>query len=342
MKFTARMIADLIGGRVEGDENTTVHTFAKIEEGVAGALSFLANPKYSHYIYDTAASIVLVSNDFEAEKPVSATLIRVENPYAAIATLLSAVNDIVNPQPAGIEQPSFVAEDVDIPQGVYIGAFAYVGQGVKLGKNVKIYPQTYIGRGVTIGDNTIVYPGAKIYHNVHIGCDCIIHAGVVLGADGFGFAPLPDGSYRKTAQMGNVEISDNVEIGANATVDRATMGSTRIGEGTKLDNLVQIAHNVTMGRHNVMSAQAGVAGSTHIGNNCVFAGQVGIAGHITIGDRVVVGAQSGIPNSVASDSRVMGYPAIPGQGFARQAAMLRRLADLFDRVKALENNRNKN
>lgn len=336
MEFTARMIAQLLGGSVEGDENIVVNDFAKIEEGRKGALSFLANPKYTHYIYDSASSVILVANDFVPERPVSATLVRVENPYNAISQLLSVVDGMINRHPSGIEQPCHIAEGVALDGDSYVGAFAYVGKNVRLGRAVKIYPQCYIGHDVEIGDGTVVYPGAKIYHGAKIGKHCVIHAGAVIGADGFGFAPRNDGRYDKIPQLGNVVLGDYVEIGANTTVDRATMGSTRIGDGTKLDNLVQIGHNVTIGNDTVMSAQVGIAGSTHVGDNCMFAGQVGVAGHITIGDRVRVGAQSGIPNSVASDSTVMGYPALPGAGFARQAAMLRRLSDLFDRVRALE------
>jgi len=339
MEFTARAIAELVGGKVEGNADVAVHTFAKIEEGRPGALTFLANPKYAHYIYDTEASIVLVSNDFEAERPIAATLIRVADPYVTLALLMETVSNTVNPQPTGIEQPNYVAEGVDIPDKAYIGAFAYIGAGACLGRGVKIYPQAYIGPGVELGEDTIVYAGAKIYPGVKVGRRCIIHSGAVLGADGFGFAPRPDGTYDKIPQMGNVVIGNDVEIGANTTIDRATMGSTRIGDGTKLDNLIQIAHNVTVGRNTVMAAQGGVAGSAHIGDNCVFAGQVGIAGHIKVGDRTVIGAQSGIPNNVAPDSRVMGYPAVPAGTFARQTAMMRRLAELFDRVDALEKNK---
>ena len=343
MEFTARMIADLLGGHVEGDENITVNDFAKIEEGFTGALSFLANPKYTHYIYETKSSIVLVKEDFIPDGPVSATLIRVSDPYAAVSQLMGIVSEMLNSHPCGIEQPSFIASGVNVPDDAYIGAFTYVGKQATIGKGVKIYPQVYIGEGVTIGENTVIYAGAKIYRNVHIGDGCIIHSGAVIGADGFGFAPLPDGSYRKIPQLGNVEIGNNVEIGANTTVDRATMGSTKISDGTKLDNLVQLAHNVSVGKNTVMAAQVGVAGSTHIGDNCVFAGQVGIAGHIVIGDRVTIGAQSGIPNSVQSDSQMMGYPAVPGSSFARQAALMRRLPDLFERVKKLESeNKDKN
>lgn len=336
MEFTARVIAELAGGTVDGDEKVAVHTFAKIEEGSAGTLSFLANPKYTHYIYDTKSSIVLVSNDFKAEKPVPCTLIRVADPYATLSLLMTVADEALNPKPTGVEEPSFVAKGVEVPEDAYIGAFAYVGEGARLGKGVKIYPQAYIGRGVTLGEGTVVYSGAKIYHNVRIGARCVIHAGVVLGADGFGFAPLPDGSYHKIPQLGNVEIGDDVEIGANTTIDRATMGSTRVGEGTKLDNLIQLAHNVTIGKNTVMAAQVGVAGSAHIGDNCMFAGQVGVAGHIRVGDHVTVGAQSGIPNNVEPNSRIMGYPAVPGGTFARQAALIRRLGSLFERVGDIE------
>ena len=336
MEFTARMIADMTGGSVEGNENITVNTFAKIEEGVPGALSFLANPKYINYIYTTRADIVLVKNDFKPEAPVSATLIRVADPYAAMANLMSAVASILQPQPSGIEQPSFVAEGVNIPDNCYIGAFAYIGAGCTLGPDVKIYPQVFLGRNVSVGEGTIIYAGAKIYDNVIIGKNCIIHAGAVIGADGFGFAPLPDGSYNKIPQLGSVQIADNVEIGANTTIDRATMGYTRIGKGTKLDNLIQIAHNVEIGADTVMAAQCGIAGSTKVGNNCVFAGQVGSAGHIHIGDKVTVGAQSGIPKDVSDGSRIMGYPAVPAGIFARQAAVMKKLPEIMERLDKLE------
>lgn len=337
MEFTARMIADLIGGTVEGDENISVNSFAKIEEGRDKALSFLANPKYTPYIYETESSIVLVSNSFKPEHPVSATLIRVDDPYAAISVLMQYASNALNVQPEGIEQPCYISEGVELSEGVYVGAFAYIGKNVRLGRNVKIYPQAYVGDNVTLGDNTVVYPGVKIYKGVKAGTGCTFHAGAVIGADGFGFAPLSDSSYNKIPQLGNVEIGNNVEIGANTTIDRATLGSTKIGDGTKLDNLIQIGHNVVIGENTVMSAQTGIAGSAHIGDNCMFAGQVGVAGHISIGNRVKVGAQTGIPNSVPDDTTVMGYPALEGKNFARQAALLRRLPQLFDRVKNLEN-----
>ena len=302
MEFTANQIAAAVGGTVDGDGNAAVNTFAKIEEARPGALTFLANPKYTHCIYDTQASVVLVRRDFEPEHPVGATLVRVDDPYATLSQLLQMVDAAINVRPTGVEQPSFVAEGVELPEGVYVGAFAYIGKGARIGRNAKIYPQAYVGAGAVIGDDTVLYPGAKVYHGCVIGARCILHAGVVVGADGFGFAPTADGSYSKIPQIGNVVIADDVEIGANTTVDRATMGSTRIGRGTKLDNLIQVAHNCTIGSDTVMASQSGVAGSTHIGSNCVIGGQVGFAGHINVGDRVQIGAQSGIPKSGAKRS----------------------------------------
>lgn len=336
MKFTARAIASIINGKVEGDGNVEVSTFAKIEEGEPGAISFLANPKYTHYIYDTRSSIVLVSNDFVAERPISATLIRVDNPYETVAKLLEMAQASTMRLPTGVETPSYISEGVEIPEDTYIGAFAYVGKNVNLGKGVKLYPQTYLGDNVCIGDNTIVYPGAKIYHGCRIGSNCIIHAGVVIGADGFGFAPDAEGVYNKIPQLGIVEIADNVEIGANTTIDRATMGATRIAKGVKLDNLIQVAHNVEIGENTVMASQVGVAGSTKIGSQCMIGGQVGFAGHISVGDKVTIGAQSGIPNNVKDGMTLMGYPALPGRDFARQCAYLKRLGQLFARVENLE------
>lgn len=336
MKFTASQIAAAVGGTVEGDENASVDNFAKIEEGYPGAITFLANPKYTHHIYDTRASIVLVRRDFVAERHVAATLIRVDDPYSTLSRLLQMVDAVVNARPTGIEQPSFVAEGVEIPEGAYIGAFAYIGAGARLGRNVKIYPQAYVGAGATVGDDTVLYPGVKIYHNCRVGARCVLHAGVVVGSDGFGFAPEADGSYSKIPQIGIVEIADDVEIGANTTVDRATMGATRIGQGTKLDNLIQVAHNVEIGTHTVMAAQSGIAGSTKLGSHCMVGGQVGFAGHISVGDHVQIGAQSGIPNNVADGARLMGYPAVPAGDFARQAVYLKRLPDAFARLAALE------
>ena len=335
MEFTAGQIASLAGGTVEGDESVKINAFAKIEEGHSGAISFLANPKYTHFIYDTRSSAVLVSNDFVAEKPVSATLIRVDDPYATVARLLSMVDQMMNPPRRGVEQPCFIAEGVEVPEDAYVGAFAYIGKGASIGAGAQIYPQAYIGDGVRVGDNTIIYAGAKIYRGCRIGNRCIIHSGAVIGADGFGFAPTDHG-YEKIPQTGNVDIADDVEIGANTTVDRATMGSTRIGRGTKLDNLIQVAHNVEIGTDTVMAAQSGIAGSAKLGSRCMVGGQVGIAGHISVGDRVEIGAQSGIPHNVADGSRLMGYPAVPAGDFMRQMVYVKRLGEAFARLSALE------
>lgn len=334
MQFTANQIASFVNGNVQGDGEVLINTFAKIEEAKPGALTFLSNPKYTHFIYTTQASAVLVANDFVPEHTLNATLIKVPDAYRALALLMQAVDKAVNTHPTGIEQPSFVAENAQIGKDVYIGAFAYVGDNALVGNKVKIYPQTYIGRHVKIGDGTIIYPGVKIYHGCQIGNNCILHSGVVIGADGFGFAPDTDGHYNKIPQLGVVHICDNVEIGANATIDRATMGATTIGRGTKLDNMVQIAHNVVVGEDTVMAAQAGVAGSSKIGNRCMMGGQVGVAGHIVIGDNVQVGAQTGIPKDVPSGSKIMGYPAVDVRQFMKQSACIKRLPELFAQLAA--------
>lgn len=335
MKFTASQIAALVGGRVEGDPDVAVGTFAKIEEGQPGAISFLANPKYAHYIYTTGSSIVLVGNDFIPEHPVSATLIRVADPYATVAQLLDMVSKLSAPHPEGIEEPAKIGEGSTLGEKCYVGAFSYIGRGVTTGNNVKIYPQCYIGDGVTIADDTVIYPGVKIYHGCVIGARCIIHSGAVIGADGFGFAPV-DGHYNKIPQIGNVVIEDDVEIGANTTVDRATMGSTRVCHGVKLDNLIQLAHNTEVGHDTVIASQTGVAGSTKIGAGCMIGGQVGFAGHIHVGDGTQIGAQSGIPNNVKPASRLMGYPAVPAGDFARQSVNVKNLTSLYARVRDLE------
>lgn len=335
MQFSADQIAALVSGTVEGDGNVAVSTFAKIEEGVPGAISFLANPKYTPYIYTTKSSIVLVSNDFVPEHDIQATLIRVADPYATVAMLLEMVAKMTQHLPEGIEQPSFVAEGVQLPDDVYVGAFAYIGAGAHIGKGVKIFPQCYVGPGVVIGENTILYPGVKVYHGCKIGERCILHAGVVIGADGFGFAPN-DGHYDKIPQLGIVEIADDVEVGANTTIDRATMGATRIEKGVKLDNLIQVAHNCEIGHDTVMASQCGVAGSTKVGSNCMFGGQVGMAGHITVGDHVTVGAQSGIPGNVKGGVTIMGSPAIDAREWSRQTVYVKNLAKLYKRVDELE------
>ncbi len=332
MELTPQLIASLIDGKVEGDGNVRLTGFAKIEEAAPGYVTFIANPKYSHYIYETEASAVLVSDDFVVERPVSPVLIRVKDPYVALADLMNAMES-TRPRPQGIEQPCFIAEGVVVPDDAYIGAFAYIGKGVHLGKGVKVYPQSYIGENVTIGDGSVIRAGVRIYQDCVIGKGCIIHSGAVIGADGFGFAPRPDGTYEKIPQIGNVVIDDDVEIGANTTVDRATFGSTRIGKGTKLDNLIQVAHNVEIGTGNVFAAQVGVAGSTKIGDFNQVGGQVGFAGHIHVGNMNQFGAQSGIPNNVGDGNRLIGYPAVGLRQFAKTQVYLKRLGELFKNTK---------
>lgn len=336
MEITAGQLATLVHGTIEGNAQVVINNYAKIEEATTGCLTFLANPKYTHYIYQTHASAVLVRNDFVAEQPIGATLIRVEDPYKTLADLLNFVCAQTTPERRGVEQPAFVHESVSVPDDAYIGAFAYVGQGVTLGKNVKIFPQTYVGDGVTLGDDVVLYPGVKVYHGCRIGNRCIIHAGTVIGSDGFGHAPKPDGTYEKIAQIGIVIIEDDVEIGANTTIDRATMGATVIRRGVKLDNLIQVAHNVEIGENTVMAAQVGIAGSTKIGRHNMVGGQVGFAGHITIGDNNGFGAQSGIPNNVGDGKRLMGYPAINMMDYARQVAYMKRLGQMFDDIQQLK------
>lgn len=336
MEFSAEQIATLVNGCVDGDGSAKVSTFAKIEEGHPGALTFLANPKYSQYIYQTKASVVLVRRDFVPERPVNATLIRVDDPYATLARLLTMVEQAMQVPRTGIEQPAYIASGVTVPDSCYVGAFTYIGKNVNIGENVQIYPQAYIGDGVNIGDGTIIYAGVKLYHHTSIGRNCILHSGVVIGADGFGFAPNADGHYSKIPQIGNVVIEDDVEIGANTTVDRATMGSTVIHRGTKLDNLIQVAHNVRIGCNTVVAAQAGIAGSAQVGDSCMIGGQVGVAGHITVGNGVSIGAQSGIPGNVPDGSCIMGYPAVDARDFKRNAVYVKHLSQLFDRVAKLE------
>ena len=337
MVFSAKQIADFLGGTIEGDADVKVGNFSKIEEGKPGTLSFLANLKYSSFIYDTNSSIVLVSNDFVPEKPLplSLTLIRVPNPYMALATLMEMANQTKQAK-RGIEQPVFIAPSshVDI-ENIYIGAFAYIGENVKLGKNILIYPQTFIGDNVEIGDNTIIYAGVKVYENCLIGKNCIIHSGAVIGSDGFGFAPDGD-KYKKIPQLGNVIIEDDVEIGANTTIDRAVMDSTIIRSGVKLDNLIQIAHNVEIGEDTVMAAQVGIAGSVKIGKHCMFGGQVGLAGHIQIADNVNFGAQSGVISNIKKPTTVLGAPAIDAKNFMRSSVIFSKLPDIYRTIGQLQ------
>ena len=332
MELTPQLIASFIGGKVEGDGNVKLTGFAKIEEAGPGSVTFIANPKYSHFIYETKASAVLVSDKFQLERPVEPTLIRVPDPYVALADLLNAMESN-RPKPVGIEQPCYVSEGVAIPDDAYVGAFAYIGKGVVIEKGVQIYPQSYVGDNVHIGEGSVIRPGVRIYPDCVIGKRCILHSGVVVGADGFGFAPRPDGTYEKIPQIGNVVIDDDVEIGANTTIDRATFGSTRVGKGTKLDNLIQVAHNVEIGQGNVFAAQTGIAGSTKIGNYNQVGGQTGFAGHIHVGDLNEIGAQSGVPKSIGDKNRIIGYPAVDARQFAKTQVYLRHLGELFDKKK---------
>lgn len=335
MEFSAKQIAEYLGGSVEGNENATVKTFAKIEEGVNGAISFLANPHYAHYLYTTQSSIVLVNNDFVPEQPVSATLIRVENAYESIARLLTLYQSTIQKR-TGIHPLACVAESAHIGKDCYVGPFAYIGENVNLGDNCQVYANVVIEERTTVGNNCLFYPNVTIYHDCKIGNNVTLHAGTVIGADGFGFAPAADG-YEKIPQIGIVTIEDNVEIGANTCVDRSTMGSTYVRKGVKLDNLVQIAHNCEVGENTVMSAQVGVAGSTKIGKWCMFGGQVGIAGHAIIGDRVLSGAQAGIAGSIRKGNvTVQGSPAIDAKNFMRSSVVFKYLPEMRKELDALK------
>lgn len=336
MEFSAVQIATFLSGTVEGDPEVKVYNVAKIEEGAPGMLSFLANPKYSQYLYTTKSSIVLINNDFELQGEVTATLIRVPDAYAAFAQLLGLYQQFMQSK-SGVSSLAFISKDATYGDDVYIGEFAFIGERVKIGNRVKIYPQAYIGDDAVIGDDTIVYAGAKLYAQTVVGKSCILHSGCVIGADGFGFAPQEDGSYKKIPQIGNVSIGDNVEIGANTCVDCATMGSTRIHNGVKLDNLIQVAHNVELGNNTAMAAQTGVSGSTKIGANCIVAGQVGIAGHLHIANNTKIGAQSGIISNIKREGEeVMGSPVMPVKDFLRMSIHLRQMDKLVRRVEELE------
>lgn len=333
MEFLAQQIAEYLGGTVEGNPQTAVKTFAKIEEGQPGAISFLANPKYAHYIYDTESSIVLVNRDFQPEHPVKATLVRVDNAYEAIARLLTLYESMTQKR-SGIHPLAFVSKTATVADDVYIGAFAYVGDHATIGAGTQIYPHAVVEERATIGEGCILYPNVSIYHDCKVGNHCILHSGCVVGADGFGFAPSATG-YEKIPQIGIVTIEDNVELGANTCVDRSTMGSTYIRSGVKLDNLVQIGHNCDVHSHTVMSAQTGIAGSTKIGEWCMFGGQVGVAGHIEVADRTQLGAQSGLISNKKPGAVMMGSPAYDAKQWMKAQAMIRRLPDMMDEIKQL-------
>lgn len=336
MEFSAQQIAALLGGKVTGDANRKVWDVGSIESAHEGQLSFLCDAKYLPYLSQTAASVVLMTDSIPFDGTTNATIIRVENARAAMGQLLALVAKALNPAKQGIEQPSFIAEGVIVPEDAYVGAFAYIGKNVQLGKGVQIYPHTYVGDNVKIGDNTILYSGVKVYYNCVVGKDCILHAGVVVGSDGFGFEPDAHGVNQKLPQIGNVIIEDDVEIGANTTVDRAMMGSTIIRRNVKIDNLVQVAHNVEVGESTFLCAQVGIAGSSKVGKHCILAGQVGVAGHLEIADNCVFGAQSGIPSNVRKSGMYQGSPVIDAMNWRRSVVGFKQLPEMMKRLQALE------
>lgn len=336
MEFTAQQIAELINGEIEGDASQLVRDVSKIEEGRPETLTFLANPKYEQHIYTTEASVVIVNKSFVPDKPLKPTLIKVDDAYQSLGRLLQFYESS-RPRKTGIEQPSFIHETVNIGDFAYIGAFAYISENSKIGKNVQIWPGVFIGEGVEIEDDTIIHAGVKIYKHCKIGAACIIHAGSVIGSDGFGFAPGPDGKFQKIPQIGNVILEDYVEIGANTTIDRATMGSTIIRGGAKLDNLVQVAHNVEIGNNTVIAAQTGVAGSTRIGSNCMIGGQVGIAGHLKIGDKTKIAAQAGIGKNVpAEGTTLMGSPAFDARQYNKSYVIFRKIPEIYKQLQEIQ------
>lgn len=336
MEFSAQQIALLLGGKITGDANRKVSDVGAIESAKEGQLTFLCDAKYIHHLPTTQASVVLMTDSIPFDGETDATIIRVENARAAMGQLLALVAKALNPAKCGIEQPCFISEGVNVPEDAYIGAFAYIGKNVQLGKGVQIYPHTYIGDNVKIGDNTIMYSGVKVYYNCVVGKDCILHAGVVVGSDGFGFEPDGKGINQKLPQIGNVIIEDDVEIGANTTVDRAMMGATIVRRNAKIDNLVQVAHNVEVGASTFLCAQVGVAGSSKIGSHCILAGQVGVAGHIEITDNCVFGAQTGIAGSVRKAGMYQGSPAIDAMNWRRSSVGFKQLPELMKKIQELE------
>lgn len=339
MEFTIQQIAVLLKGEVKGNGSEKITMLAKIQDAQKGQISFLSNPKYEPFIYSTQASAVIVKNDFLPRKEITTSLILVEDPYLSFTVLLEEYHKLVSFQKTGIEQPSFIGEGTVTGTHIYRGAFSYIGSKVKIGNNVKIYPHTFIGDGVTIGDNTIIHANVKVYAGTQIGKNCELHSGAIIGSAGFGFAPQPDGSYKAIPQLGTVIIKDNVSVGANTVLDCATLfgDATVIHDGVKLDNLIQVAHNVEIGKNTVIAAQTGISGSTKIGENCVFAGQVGIAGHLTIANDTKIGAQAGIPKSIKEEGqRLIGYPAIDLKEYFRSYAVFKRLPEIIHRLRDLE------
>ncbi len=341
MKFTAIQIANVLEGIVDGNPEATVSNLAKIEEGKEGDISFLANPKYEEFLYSTQASIVIIGKDYVLNSPINATLIRVDDAYHAFTTLLNFYHETLKNNKEGIEDFVSLHASASVGEKVYIGSFTQIGQNVKIGNNVKIYSNCNIGDNVVIGDNTVIHSGVQLYFDTKIGNNCILHSNVVIGADGFGFAPKKDGTYEKVPQIGNVVINDYVEIGANTTIDRATMGSTIIESGVKLDNLIQIAHNVHIGRNTVIASQTGVAGSTKIGEHCIIGGQVGIAGHLKIGNFVQIQAQSGINENIEDHTQLYGSPAMKASDFRKSYVYFRKFPEIVKRLETIEKQTNK-
>jgi UDP-3-O-[3-hydroxymyristoyl] glucosamine N-acyltransferase len=336
IEFSVDYIATLIEGEVEGDGDIKISQLGKIEDASPGAISFLSNPKYEASIYETQASAVIVRKDFQPKKPLNAALIRVDDPYLAFTALLEEYHKLISFQKQGVEEPAFLSPSAELGEEVYRGAFSYVGEKCRIGNHVKIYPQAYIGDNVQIGDHTIIQSCVKLYPGTIIGSHCVIHAGAVVGSDGFGFAPQPDGTYKTIPQLGNVVIGHHVDVGANTTIDCATLDSTIIRDGVKLDNLIQIAHNVEIGENTVIAAQTGVSGSTKVGKNCVLAGQVGVVGHLKIGDNSKVGAQAGVGKSLRPGSVELGSPSFDRKKYLRTYAAFKMLPDLVERIKQLE------
>lgn len=336
MVFSASQIALLINGKVEGNADITVNSFGKIEEAKQGQLSFLANPKYEEYLYSTEATVIIINDALELKQPVNATLIRVKDAYSAFATLLTKYQELKQQQLKGVQEPSFISKTASYGENIFIGAFAYLSENVKVGNNSKIYPGVFLGDDVEVGENCTLHAGVKIMHGCKLANNITIHAGTVIGSDGFGFAPQPDGSFVKVPQIGNVVIEDNVEIGANSTIDRATIGSTVIKKGAKLDNLIQIAHNVEIGYSSVVAAQAGISGSTKIGNGVMIGGQAGVVGHLQIGDGAKINAQSGVSKNIEPGKAVTGSPAHDYTSALRSQALSRKLPELEKRLKELE------
>lgn len=340
MVFTASQIAGILEGEVEGNSEITVHKLAKIEEGEKGSLTFLSNPKYTPYIYTTKASITIVNKDFTPDQQIATTLIKVDDAYESFSKLLEYYDQAKSTK-MGIENPVFIADSASYSEGLYLGAFAYVGENVVMGKNVKIYPNAYVGDNVTLADNVTIFAGAKVYSETIIGNNCVIQSGAIVGADGFGFAPRKDGTFSKIPQTGNVILEDDVDVGAGTTIDRATMGSTILRKGVKLDNQIQIAHNVEIGEHTVIAAQTGVAGSTKIGQRCMIGGQVGIVGHITIGDNVRIQAQAGIGRNVKDNEILQGSPALNYGDFNKSYVHFKNLPKIVNQIHELDKKTNK-